>query len=253
MTLSITTLGPVVASPAPARSGLRARYFAEDSATAWQKDAVTPYQQALLREAAVPLRLDTIVQSVVPGPDIQWHPSYETYLRRIAALKAYRSDRQKTLPEGYPQRVDKPWVWSGDEIPAERYVVLLNENDVKQIEEALGLFKGKLYETGIAQSSLAIDLAKRLKLGPESVSQETFPLPKLRSKLEGIANELHNGIGFVVLRGLDPAKYTALDNVLLYLGVTSYIAEKRGCQDSSGNMISEIAIIHKSRRELIGS
>jgi hypothetical protein len=86
---------------------------------------------------------------------------------------------------------------------------------------------------------LAAERAERLGLGPESVSRETFPLPKLRSKLEDVANELHNGIGFAVLRGLDPELYTALDNVLLYLGVTSYIAEKRGCQDSSGNMISE--------------
>jgi hypothetical protein len=88
-------------------------------------------------------------------------------------------------------------------------------------------------------SSPVIDLARRLRLGPEGVTRETFPLPKLRSKLEAIAGDLHNGIGFSVLRGLDPAKYSVLDNVLLYLGVTSYIAEKRGCQDSSGNMISE--------------
>jgi hypothetical protein len=49
---------------------------------------------------------------------------------------------------------------------------------------------------------LEIDLAKRFKLGPESVSQETF-LGKLRSKLEAIANDLHHG------------RYTALDNLNL--------------------------------------
>jgi hypothetical protein len=92
-----------------------------------------------------------------------------------------------------------------------------------------------------SKDSLETDLANRFKLGPQSVSQETFPLPKLRVKLEAVANECHNGIGFAVLRGLDPTRYTALENVLLYLGVTSYIAEKRGCQDSSGNMISETA------------
>jgi hypothetical protein len=245
MTPSIAALSPVVASPAPARGGLRARYFAEDVATPRQSDADTPYQQALIREAAVPLRLDTIVKSAVPGPDIQWHPSYETYLRRVAALKACRLDRETTLPEGYPQRVAKPWVWSGDEITAERYVVRLSEDDIEHIEGALSSFKGKTCKAvGMEDSSPGIDLAKRLSLGPESVSQETFPLPKLRAKLGAIANDLHNGIGFTVLRGLDPAKYTALDNVLLYLGVTSYIAEKRGCQDSSGNMISEIAVEH---------
>jgi hypothetical protein len=54
-----------------------------------------------------------------------------------------------------------------------------------------------------------------------------------------VAEELHDGIGFKIIRGIEPKNYTAVDNVLIYLGVTSYIAEKRGCQDSSGNMISE--------------
>jgi hypothetical protein len=40
-----------------------------------------------------------------------------------------------------------------------------------------------------------------------------------------------------VLRGLQPDKYSSLDNMLLYLGVTSYIAEKRGMQDYDGRMI----------------
>ena len=76
--------------------------------------------------------------------------------------------------------------------------------------------------------------------GPDEVSRETFPLPNLSSKLLGVANTLHFGIGFAVLRGLEPKKYSPLDNVLLYLGITSYIAEIRGCQDYDGRMIGEL-------------
>ncbi len=43
----------------------------------------------------------------------------------------------------------------------------------------------------------------------------------------------------MVLRGLEPDKYSNFDNILLYLGVTSYIAEKRGMQDFDGRMIRE--------------
>jgi hypothetical protein len=50
---------------------------------------------------------------------------------------------------------------------------------------------------------------------------------------------IHDGRGFVVLRGLQPDKYSNFDNILLYLGVTSYIAEKRGMQDFDGRMIRE--------------
>jgi hypothetical protein len=49
------------------------------------------------------------------------------------------------VPDGYPQRVEKPWVWSGSEMAADRYVVWLNEDDVAQTEEALGFFRGQWF------------------------------------------------------------------------------------------------------------
>lgn len=38
---------------------------------------------------------------------------------------------------------------------------------------------------------------------------------------------VYHGRGFVVLRGLKPSSYTDEDNVIIYLGVTSYIASER--------------------------
>lgn len=61
----------------------------------------------------------------------------------------------------------------------------------------------------------------------------------LGEKLEDVSKELHFGRGFAILRGLEPKQYTSLDNVIIYTGVTSYIAETRGCQDNWGNMMSE--------------
>lgn len=79
------------------------------------------------------------------------------------------------------------------------------------------------------------------RLDLEDVTRDTFPLPQLKTKLESIAETLHFGIGFTVLRGLEPRKYSRFDNAIIYLGITSYIAEIRGCQDSSGNMFSELS------------
>lgn len=45
------------------------------------------------------------------------------------------------------------------------------------------------------------------------------------------------GRGFVVIRGLEASKYTVEDSVTVFLGVASYIAEKRGRQDRKGNML----------------
>lgn len=74
----------------------------------------------------------------------------------------------------------------------------------------------------------------------DQVSPATFPLPTLEPRLREIAVTLHSGRGFAVLRGLDPRRYSAPDNVIIYLGVTSYIAETRGCQDGEGNMLIHV-------------
>jgi len=52
-----------------------------------------------------------------------------------------------------------------------------------------------------------------------------------------LAKELTNGVGFFLISGLDPRQYSNETNVLLYLGISSYIGEKRGRQDELGNML----------------
>jgi hypothetical protein len=64
------------------------------------------------------------------------------------------------------------------------------------------------------------------------INQETFPLPRLNSKLRDISKELHLGHGFKVLRGLPVSKHTREDNVIIYAGVSSHVAPIRGRQDS---------------------
>jgi hypothetical protein len=53
-----------------------------------------------------------------------------------------------------------------------------------------------------------------------------------------MARDLHRGRGFFLLRGLEPTDYSVEDNLLLFLGISSYIGPRLGCQDSKGNMIS---------------
>lgn len=76
-----------------------------------------------------------------------------------------------------------------------------------------------------------------LKLPFERVSQESFPLPTLGSKLKALAKGLVNGVGFLLIRGLDPKQFSNEANLVMYLGVSAYIGEKRGCQDELGNML----------------
>jgi hypothetical protein len=101
-----------------------------------------PYQTALRRDAAVSLTLDSVLHTAVPGPDIQWHPSYETYLNRVSALASCCLKRPLTLPDGYPSQIETPWVWSGPDLDEQSYILHLKKEDIREIEQALSFFKG---------------------------------------------------------------------------------------------------------------
>ena len=63
------------------------------------------------------------------------------------------------------------------------------------------------------------------------ISSETFPLPNLQSRLRTASDEIHNLRGFAVLRGLPVAKYSRLENIVIYAGVSSHIGSQRARQD----------------------
>jgi len=158
-----------------------------------------------------------------PWPAIEWYPNKTTYLDRVERLSILPISRPSRVPNGFPEMALKPWVWSGcqfDDREGE-YMLCLEADDVAEIEAALFLFKAG---------------GENIALG--EVNSRTFPLPKLATRLQQVAHTLHSGIGFKIIRGLEPRRYTARDNAIIYLGITSYIAEIRGCQDSYGSMMS---------------
>ncbi len=63
--------------------------------------------------------------------------------------------------------------------------------------------------------------------------------------MEQLAIELHNGRGFFVLRGLDVKKYRGEENAIIFVGISAYIAEERGRQDSSGNMLGTLLLYQR--------
>jgi len=67
---------------------------------------------------------------------------------------------------------------------------------------------------------------------------KSFPLPTLQHQLRELRLEVHHGRGFCVIRGLRPKDYSPEENTILFLGLSSYIAERRGRQDQNGNMLS---------------
>ncbi|KAK3954269.1 hypothetical protein QBC32DRAFT_232702 [Pseudoneurospora amorphoporcata] len=183
-----------------------------------------PLQSPRARNMKLPQKDTT---SPIVRPVIDWIPSYKVFKERVQRLAALHLNRPTTVPAGWPSKITSERVWSGSDFKSEDdYVVKLSQEDISEIESALSYFKS-------------------LDLGFDDVSESTFPLPTLGPKLSEISDIIHTGRGFVVLRGLEPDKYSSTDNILLYLGVTSYIAETRGMQDFDGRMILHIQAVRK--------
>ncbi|KAI5926518.1 Clavaminate synthase-like protein [Camillea tinctor] len=148
-----------------------------------------------------------------PGqPDISYAPDYEKWQTR-AARRLATENLPKTLPEGFPSKLSGDLVWEGQSIADEYdWTYVLNEDQLAEIDRAVDHFKG-------------------LNLPLGALSQETFPLPNLHSELRRLSNELHNGHGFFVIRGLKVDEHSREENVIIYAGLSSHVASVRGRQD----------------------
>ena len=65
------------------------------------------------------------------------------------------------------------------------------------------------------------------------ISPDTFPLSELHTTLRDISNEIHNGHGFKIVRGLPVDDFTREENVIIYAGLSSHVAPIFGRQDST--------------------
>ena len=78
-----------------------------------------------------------------PGqPDISYAPNLEKYQARTASRLA-EGNLPKTLPEGFPSKLQGDLVWEGETL-AETYdwTYVLSEEQLDEIEAALRHFKG---------------------------------------------------------------------------------------------------------------
>lgn len=131
-----------------------------------------------------------------------------------------------TLPQGFPAQLNHPLAWVGNDFRGtdndEDYIYRLTEQDLAELDAAVQSFQQQAAANG---------------LDGHQVNADNFPLPGLGPKLAAISRDIHDGRGFSVVRGLDPLRYTVEESTLIYLGVSSYIADMRARQDKKGNML----------------
>ncbi|KAI1127101.1 Clavaminate synthase-like protein [Nemania abortiva] len=115
-----------------------------------------------------------------------------------------------------------PMAWHGSQfVDDTSFIVSLTPLERKEVHAALVKFQ----ETG---------------LSPGHLSPHTFVLPTLGPKLRTLSRRIHNEEGFLVLRGLEPWKYKRLENTVIFTGISSYIANRRGVQCADGPVMTHV-------------
>ncbi|KAF8816216.1 taurine catabolism dioxygenase TauD [Phlegmacium glaucopus] len=177
--------------------------------------------------AAAEVHGDTALEQ----PNITYIPDREKWAKRTAQRLANDPTLLSTpLPEGFPRKLDSPLVWEGKDWTVEsQWVYDLSPVELKEIDKAVCHFHG-------------------LGLHFGHISPKTFPLPTLGPTLVGLSHELHFGRGFFVLRTIPVDSYSRADNVLIYAGISSYVAGQRGVQDVGGGVLSHIKDLTRTQR-----
>lgn len=166
-------------------------------------------------------------------------------IQRVSLASEFQSspfEDVAKLPQGFPEFVDEPMAWNGHQFADEtEYIYTLNTFEIDELECALGTFKGTCVFASLCLSWYVHGIVSHtyvgLGLDGDLVSPTNFPLPTLGPHLRILRQDIYNGKGFCVIRGLCPQRYSVEDLTILYLGLQSYIANQRGRQDEKGNML----------------
>lgn len=145
-----------------------------------------------------------------------------------------------SLPSGFPSALNSPMSWVGKQYSDEAsYAVVLDSEDAAELDSALENFKCKFYLLKLSIAMMLTRAKIALGLDGDLVDKKNFPLPQLSKKLNAMRQEVYNGRGFGLLRGLDVNAYSVDDLTIIYLGVQCYIGNKFGRQDKKGNMLGK--------------
>lgn len=173
-----------------------------------------------------------------PGPVLAAATASAAPISGLSLHAKVQADIQ-TLPAGFPAHLPHDLAWSGSDFTnTSEHILVLDDAHHAEIKAALESYKG---ESSVPGCLLCFQLTSISALGQDGdlVEPASFPLPTLGPKLRELSRDIHNGRGFCVIRGINPANYSVEDLTLAYLGVQSYIAEQRGRQDKRGNMLGK--------------
>ncbi|KAK3366716.1 hypothetical protein B0T24DRAFT_669195 [Lasiosphaeria ovina] len=144
-------------------------------------------------------------------------------------------DRERTrersvseVPPGFPEIIQSPLVWKGSDIQTRvrEWKVDLGGDEITAIDAAVFAFE------------IQVHTAPRAYKHGENLAEltsSTFELPtEFSLRLRKLSDQLYRGVGFQIIHGLDPTKYTPRQKMIMYAGVTAHICPQRGSVDVAG-------------------
>ncbi len=97
----------------------------------------------------------------------------------------------------------------------------------------------RLTSDDIAELSDAVAMVKQRGLSVPDISKEDFALPRFGAVLQDVSDELENGRGFVLLRGIPVDDYAPDDLRILYWGIGIHLGEVIS-QNGRGDLIGHV-------------
>lgn len=124
------------------------------------------------------------------------------------------------VPELSP--VQGACVWRGSDMAtrSDDWTYRLSENDVRELDAA-------------------IDIVLENDLSILDIRQDNFPLPGFGKVLSKIKDDLLNGVGFAVLRGLPVDRYDVKRSAVAYFGIGAHLGEAVS-QNAKGHALGHV-------------
>jgi Taurine catabolism dioxygenase TauD, TfdA family len=120
-----------------------------------------------------------------------------------------------------PEKIEGPSAWYGPTMARSNdWIEHLSDAEIIEIDRATA----QLAENGI---------------GIPHIRRDNFPLPALSPRLSGILNEVLNGPGFALLRGLPVERWTKREAAIAFFGLGSHLGSARS-QNAQGHVLGHV-------------
>ncbi len=119
--------------------------------------------------------------------------------------------------------------WRGADLARDRsWLDVLSPAEVEELDAALGVVESR-------------------GLHPLQFTRDDFPLPTLAGRFRAVLDELENGRGFVVLRGIPVGRYAPDRLDTLYWGIATHLGDLIS-QNAKGDLLGRVTDLGVDRR-----